>query len=179
MVIGGYRSSFIRPSRVGTGGRGNFAGSTTRDCRNFGLIIQPLSAYKVPFPTIDRNVSGRQNKSTTYTAKHVIAEWKACHYGACRPNKQEGLIPRKPNVHRQLAASVIVPPSSGPRTGPSCGPRRTIEIDEALLLGSVMSATVPAPKDKTLAAPKPCTILRIKSAAKFAGTAAKRIFAKI
>ena len=73
----------------------------------------------------------------------------------------------------------MVPPSSGPRTGPSCGPRRTIDMDEALFLGSVMSATVPAPKDKTLAAPNPCTTRSRKSAAKFAGTAAKRIFAEI
>ena len=73
MNIGGYRRSFRRPNRVGGGGLGNFAGSTTVVCRHFGLTIHREFAYSDPFPTIDRNVSGRQKTRITYTTEHVIA----------------------------------------------------------------------------------------------------------
>jgi len=52
-----------------------------------------------------------------------------------------------------------------------------MDIAEALFLGSVISATVPAPNDRTLAASNPWTILKINKAARFAGSAASKIFA--
>jgi hypothetical protein len=48
---------------------------------------------------------------------------------------------------------------------------------EGLSFGGVMSATVPTPKDSTLAAPNPWTTCKMKRAARLAGSAASRILA--
>lgn len=131
------------------------------------LIHHQLDSLGFP---VGRKGSNSRDRSSQSLDAAVSTQAMKMFY--LRPN-----IPRKPNIHLQVVLPANKPPKTGPNSGPSCGPSKNIDMENARFLGSVTSATVPAPREATLHDPNAWMILRATSAPYFAGTVARAIFA--